>query len=243
MADLNYSKPKEARDQAQEAIRQIGTNAIPFLMEELNILGKLWEKVGVTNFDNSPETVARAMNVRHAFETLGPIAKPAVPALVDLLNSATKGANDAAAYALTQIDPQIAAIALTQASTNGFIGARLAAANNLYLVRSNADIAVPNMIRCLKDASPEKGSVMLRGFAAITLGAIHARADVAVPALVEALSDKESAVRFESARALGKFGQAAIFAVPALQQATNDPERHVRAVADLSLKQIQGQSQ
>jgi HEAT repeat protein len=80
---------------------------------------------------------------------------------------------------------------------------------------------------------------MLKGFTADMLGVIHARSDITVPALIEALDDKEPQVRFESLRALGKFGPAAVAAVPALQQATNDPELGIREVATFSLKQIQ----
>ncbi len=237
----NYQPPK-VRSNAKQAICQIGTNALPFLMNEMRTLGKLWRQKGAIKFNSSEELTDRVLDLRKAFEALGPIAKPAVPELVYLLNSATSGANGAAAYALTQIDPQVAVVALTQALTNKYIGARCSAAVELYEVRSNADIAVPNLIICLKDKTLEPSSTMLRAISADTLGVIHAHPETAVPALIEALKDKELSVRIESARALGQFGNAALSAVLPLQQATNDSEHFVREVAALSLQQIQTNS-
>lgn len=240
--DLNYKRSEAEQNAAKQAICQIGTNSLPFLVNEMTTLGKLWEHMGATNFWNSDELTDRTLGMRNAFKALGPIAKPAVPELVQLLNSATNGANTVAAYALTQIDPQTAVIALTHALTNEFIGARLSAANELYEVRSNAGIAVPNLIICLKDKTLKPSSMRLRAISADTLGVIHAHPEMAVPALVEALKDKELPVRIESARALGQFGNAALSAVLPLQQATNDSERFVREVAALSLQQIQTNS-
>jgi hypothetical protein len=239
LGDMKVGNPKEVTEPAEQAIRQIGTNALPFLLKEISDLGDLWQKVGPTNFAREGQT--RLYNVRIAFKTLGPIAKPAVPALVDLLNKGND--SDCAAVALTQVDPQFAVIALTDALTNKLIAPRIAAADALFYVRSNADIAVPNLIQCLKykPASQDlpQDVIMLKGFTADMLGVIHARSDITVPALIEALDDKEPQVRFESLRALGKFGPAAVAAVPALQQATNDPELGIREVATFSLKQIQ----
>ena len=242
--DLNYKRPEEVQNTAKQAIRQIGTNSLPFLANEMITLGKLWEQMGAANFWNSDELMDRTLGMRNAFKALGPIAKPAVPELVHLLNSATNGANTVAAYALTQIDPQTAVIALTQALTNEFIGARLSAANELYEMRSNADIAVPNLIKCLNDNSPDKeASSALRGFSADALGFIGSDPEKAIPALIEALrQDKDIRIRITAARSLAKFGKSARLAIPVLMQAsTNDADSHVRFAATNALKEIKAQ--
>jgi HEAT repeat protein len=234
----DIGKSNEESAQAQEAIRQIGTNAIPFLLKEISDLGELYQKVGATNF--SKEGGMRYINVHIAFKALGPIAKPAVPALLDLLTNTY--ASYSAAVVLTQIDPQTAAVALTEALTNNNINVRLVAASELFEVRSNADIALamPNLIQCLKDESTDKSaSFDLITTAIDTLGGIHARPDIAVPALLETLTNKDFIIRMVSARALGEFGNAAISAVPALEEATNDPDNHVRKIAVVALKKIQ----
>ena len=236
VSDLNYNNPEATRDQAAEAILHIGTNALPFLLKEISDLSELYQKVGTTNFYNSQEATARLSNVHEAFKTLGPIAKPAVPALVDLLNGGYTAFP--AAFALTQIDPQAAAIALTQALTNKIIYVRIAAAGELFEVRSNADIAlaVPNLVQCLKYEQSSRDSTeevtALKGISADTLGVIHAQPDIAVLALAEALSNKDYRVRFEAARALSKFGKHAQPAVPILQQiAKDDPNQRFRILA------------
>ncbi len=243
LGDMKVGNPKQVTEPAQEAIRQIGTNALPFLLKEISDLGDLWQKVGATNFARVGLT--RLYNVRIAFKTLGPIAKPAVPALVDLLNNGND--SDCAAIALTQVDPQFAVIALTDALTNKLIATRIAAVDALFYVRSNADIAVPNLVQCLKyEPSSQdlpQDVIMLKGFTVDILGAIHARPDIAVPVLVEALSDKEYGIRFEAARALGKFGNQAQPAVPILQQiAKDDFNQKFRAYATNVIHTIQAQS-
>jgi HEAT repeat protein len=240
IADLNYEKPDAVRAQAQKAIRQIGTDSLPFLIKEMRTLGNLWGKMGATNFDNSDGLTDRNVNLREAFATLGPIAKPAIPELVYLLNSATNYANDIAAYALTQIDPQFAVVALTQALTNKYIGARCSAANELYEVRSNAAVAVPNLILCLKDDDSQ-----LRDMSADALGFVRSRHEIAIPALIEALrQDKDFTTRIFAARALGEFGERNDLVISALVQAsTNDLNSHVRLAATNALKTLKAESQ
>lgn len=232
LSDVENEKPNETNAQAREAIRQIGTNALPFLLEEISAPGEIWDRVDGTNiYCKSQEAYKRRFNIGVGFKILGPIAKPAIPALVDLLNQGNNP--ESAADALTEVDPQIAAIALTHALTNKSTDRRIAAAGSLVFVGTNADIAVSNLIQCLKSQPYEK-CVM-----EATLGEIHSRPDITVPALIEAYSDKDLQVRVESIRALGEFGKAAASAVPALKQMTNDSNQAIRFEAAEALKQIQ----
>jgi HEAT repeat protein len=239
--DFYDYQPAGVRSNAKQAICQIGTNSLPFLMGEMRTLGKVWKQMGATNFNSSDELTERLLNLRKAFGALGPIAKPAVPELICLLNSPTNGANGAAAYALTQIDSQVAVTALTQALTNEFMGARLSAANALYEVRSNADMAVPNLIQCLKDKSSGKeSSSMLRSLSAAALGFIGKEPKKAMPALIEALrEDEETGVRIYAAHSLAEFGTNAQWVVPILMEtSTNDSNRNVRLAATNALRML-----
>jgi HEAT repeat protein len=232
VSDLNFKNPKPVRDQAQEAMRQIGTNALPFLLKEISDLGELFQQVGATNFLREGQT--RYINVHLAFQALGPMAKPAVPALLDLLTNTYTSYN--AAFVLTRLDPQTAAVALTQALTNNNLDVRIVAAGELFEVRSNADIAlaVPNLVQCLKDISPDKSdSLNLKSAAIIALGNIHTRPDIAVPALLETLTNNDRIIRIVSAKALGRFGNAATSAVPALVQCLKNesPDKSVTSTA------------
>ena len=235
LRDVDNEKPNHPNEQAREAIRQIGTNALPFLLKEINDPGEIWSQLGQTNsFYKTREAYIRRSNVTIGFNILGPIARPAVPALVDLLNNGNNPGS--AADALVEIDPQIAAVALTDALTNKATEPRLAAAAYLIIVGTNADIAVPNLILCLKNKSPENGIM------ASTLGDIHARPDIAVPALIRMLNDEDFQTRVESVRSLGEFGTNAISAVPYLERAANGQNRNFDSEVKSALKQIQSGS-
>jgi hypothetical protein len=252
LGDVNKQKPNVTKiddnkilvtptvpENSYEAIRKIGTNAIPFLLKEISESAELQKKVD--DGDDSYETRMRLYNISLAFQILGPIAKPAVPKLLTMLTNSTNFG--LAAFALSQIDPKIAVTVLTQALTNNNIQIRIIAAYGFYTVISNADVAmaVPNLIQCLKYQSPERDLGRLKGFTADTLGDIHARPDIAVPALVETLTNTNNVwgIRAASAHALGQFGNAAASAVPTLEQATNDSNESLRFEAVAALKQIQ----
>ena len=135
--------------------------------------------------------------------------------------------------------------------TNKIYGVRCAAASNLFYVRSNATIAVPNLIACLKVESFENLTVgpfdtdaaPLRNFAAAMLGEIHKRPEIAVPALIESLQNDSSInVRIRAAHALGKFGNDAQAAIPALTQAAKQADYRVSLEATSALKKILLQS-
>jgi hypothetical protein len=244
ISDLSYQKPKALRVQAQQSLRQIGTNAIPFLLEEMDDLGIMW-RGGVTNFYNTPGAEERYANLHLAFQVLGPIAKPAVPLLISALNS-DSGSNytgEVASFALTQIDPQIAAVALNQALTSNVALTRLVVALNLRYIGTNADIAVPNLILCLKERSPDKDpslSIRMPAFGDL-IQLVQDRPEQIVPVLINELKDDDFYIRCMAARAFGNLGKQAPQAViPILiEMSTNDPDKNVRAGATDALKKIQ----
>jgi len=244
ISDLSYQKPKALRVQAQQSLRQIGTNAIPFLLEEMDDLGIMW-RGGVTNFYNTPGAEERYDNLHLAFQVLGPIAKPAVPSLISALNtdSGSNYTGEVASFALTQIDPQIAAVALNQALTSNVAQTRLYVALNMHFIGTNADIAVPNLILCLKDQSPDKDlSIPIRQAALGNLILlIHDRPEQIVPVLLNELNDDDFYIRCMATRAFGNLGkQAPQAAIPILiEMSTNDPDKNVRAGATDALKKIQ----
>ncbi len=242
VAQLGFKQSQEVRDQAEEAVRQIGTNSLPFLLRELRVLGQA-QRTDRTNFYNTPAMVDRMMNVRSAFKTLGSTAKPAIPELMKLLNDGLLP--DSAAHSLIQIDPQIASVALVKALTNKDHHVSCAAANNLYSVATNAEMAVPVLLQTLNDRSPDtNGSRNLRAFSANALGAIGKAPEKTVPALIKCLEQDENPYsRTAAARALAKFGTNAHPALPALRQAsTNDPVVRIRPAMIQAIQAIEGQT-
>ena len=63
----------EIREKAKEAVLAMGTNAIPYLLEEIRVLCGTWNKQGGYS-DTAWKTSLRLENVRYAFKILGPVA-------------------------------------------------------------------------------------------------------------------------------------------------------------------------
>ena len=243
ISELRDRHSQVVRDQAKEAIQQAGTNALPFLLDELRTLGSLWQN-DLTNFYNTPALVERQMWLRAAFEALGPVAKPAIPQLRARMNENGFVA-DTVQYALAQIDPAAAAIILTEALTNSNYYVSCAAANNLYSLGPDAAIALPVLLKTLTDQSAQTNeSRNLRTFSANALGAIGKQPEQTVPALATALRQDESPlVRLAAVRALEKFGTNAVAALPVLRQvATDDPDHRLRATTGRAIIAVEAKT-
>jgi hypothetical protein len=233
MDDLSPKNPEKTRQRAKEAIEKMGTDALPFLLKELRAL----DESSITNYYSTGLETQR-FKIFAAFEALGPIAKPAIPQLTDMMRA---GGNSScsAAHALTTVGPE-GALSLSSALTNGALPLRVCIAQIVSDAGTNAWITIPALLDCLKYQSSQSNlSVELRGFAAASLGSIGNRPDIVVPALIEALKDDNRGVRFSAARALGRYGKDAQSAISALRAALNDSDSHVRSVAASALRQIQ----
>jgi HEAT repeat protein/S1-C subfamily serine protease/DNA-directed RNA polymerase subunit RPC12/RpoP len=142
---------------------------------------------------------------------------------------------------------------------------RAKAAQALGIAGANARMAIPPLMKLLKDPEDyvrrvaeesliqigaparadllalqaglrDKGSPETRRYAAAALGLMGPEARSAITTLVEAVRDPEGLVRQAAARSLGKMGTDAKDAVfPALQTALQDTDRTVRTAAAESL--------
>lgn len=236
--DLNVLEP-EPDQRAKEVIRQMGTNALPFLVRELHAkdswlkskMLKLTPKPLLGRMPSSVFAHVRRQRAVAGFRALGPLARPALPELSDLLND--KELTSYAARAIVQLGRD-AFPPLIIALTNREPAVRNAAAEGLYWLKSDAAPAVPALMATLKD---EKESV--RRSAASALGNIGQRAEVVVPALLDALEDPSSSVRDQAVWAIGKFRVEAKAAVPALLKvAKEDVDGTVRNSAMYALLRI-----
>ena len=240
--DLNRSfRYPVLSDPAAEAVRQIGTNALPFLLErarskDSRFRGKLQEwftnqsviPVNRFHFAVAPYRHAEA---RWGFQALGPGAKTAIPELVELIKD-EETADASADYALGCIGSE-AVLPLTNALTNDNPAVRYGASKALGMIGSEAKAAVPNLIKCLRDRDHR-----MRFLAALALGNIAKEPAVSVPALIARLEDTDVGVRERSAIALGKFGDQANSAIPALLKAHQTQHQNLRRLAAEALKKI-----
>lgn len=226
----------EKHSAAVRAIRAIGVEALPVLIETLKTISHTTE----------PD---QDIHIVSAFEALGAKARPAIPTLIKLLAPAY----DAARESLSEPDAQlkdrksdIAALALQaigQDSVSPLIEAldaketkiRFGAAMALeYFPREAKDI-VPALIKALEDKDRD-----VRWRAARSIGTLRAMPELAVPALVKRLRDDSATnVRCYAIMALGKFGSTATTSIPDLRNAVNDSNEVIRYYAKAALERIE----
>src|SRR5436190_223801 len=189
--NYNLSHPKgpppPTRDQAAEAVRQMGTQALPILLRMLQkpnskLEEKFWSISQKQHFIKISYTVPnRHFKGVDALIALGSSASNAVPALIVIFDK------NPAPFP-QQAVPDII----------GWIGPA-------------AREAIPAMLRGTTHTNE-----VVRNNAIAALGKIHAEPTLVVSGLIKCLSDSNSRVRAHAAYTLGTFGKAAQPAVPAL---------------------------
>ncbi|MDB6067251.1 MAG: repeat protein [Pedosphaera sp.] len=199
----------EERKEADEAVRQIGTNAIPILLRMMHAKdSRLTERLGVLAEKQHVIKVTYRLawwgyyEAQHGFQALGAKGRTAVPALVELYEKNASGHRSEIAYAIGAIGP-------------------------------DAKMAIPSLINGLGDID-----VNDRATAAWALCEIHSELQMVVPALINCLSNKSAFFRSEIAAELGGLGVDAKPAVPALVALLKDADPMVRKDAEAALKQI-----
>jgi HEAT repeat protein len=216
-------KPRpELVQEAQTAIRQIGTNALPICFDlmksrESRLKVKLLGTVPVhwlmllhaAQLSEYQDNIAsRQIAGVYGFQALGEEAKPAVPALIRMMRDKD-------------------------------MDRRRSAMDALWFMGPVASEAVPELIRSLED--PDLG---IRVSAAQALGDIGQAPEQVVPALLEILEGyrteaaSKAFVAARAAESLGKFGAQAKEAVPVLRALLNDKNGLVRSAATNALRKI-----
>ena len=222
---------------AAAALRKLGTNSLPLLLElvRTNDFGRFQESTKNTRNDRSLMETHLAIEKGYrqavrAFAALGPIARPAVAALSEMLQK--RETAGAAARSLAEIGPE-AWTPLTNALASEDLRIRGAAASSLGYLQGHARLAAPRLAAVLKD--PE---IAVRYGAADSLSRMGKDAAVAAVALCDCLQDPDADVREKAAKALGRVGSEAKMAVPALVKATSDADKEVREAARRALALI-----
>jgi HEAT repeat protein len=240
LGDLPFGQPIETREQAREAVPQIGTNALPAL---LTLLGsrdsylklKLIELLGKQSFVKVHLRTAfdRRLLAHYGLEALGPTAKPALPALIEQLNHGDMAGQTA--DTLARVGGADALSPLTNALTHADKRVRYGVVLALGQLGAEAERVAPLLLKALADADP-----MMRQSAALALGELGQQSGVAVPALIEALGDTSPDVRRGAAQGLRGYSNLseAKAAVPALLKLLDDGNPGVRSYAAGALKQI-----
>ncbi len=227
---------------AVEAVRQIGTNALPFLLSWVNYEVPAWntklkallKRAGIS-WSPGLDKESRAARAQLAFEILGPRAEAAIPELAQLTDDSRASIPARRAILALSCLGQAAVPPLVSLITNEtrHLELRLRALESIAWMGTNARPAVPALIQCLKDPDSH-----VRSFAASNLGKLGGNPELVVPALTTAMHDADATVRYCAITALGHFGGEARTATPALLEMLTDPQAHVRKQARNTLLTI-----
>ena len=212
---LHYASDGKPTDKhsmdAEAAIHQMGTNALPALVQMLDFeYFSIWQpylKILLSKkgdpFAGPAVLLGERYLARRGFRILGAEAKPAVPGILRLLHS-RKG-----------------------------ILERIDIIKVLELIGPAAKEALPDLLAIAK--SGERGQ---RGAALEAIVAIHSDPESCVPFLVRQLSDTDQIWRAFVAQSIGSLGPAAQSAVPRLTELLVDPDKDVRECATNALQRI-----
>ena len=204
--------------QTFEIIRQIGTPAIPLLVELLR-----HEEVSFRRF------------AADALIDLAPDTESIQPALRRALRDEDAMVAGDAARALGALgeraSPSVAALVSTLSHEDPYV--RIYAAEALASIGPRAGAAAGDLARALSDPIPG-----VRWSAGEALAGIGPAAQLAVPQLIEALTDEFLYVRICAAEALGSIGPKAHTAREALLASAKDPA--LREQAEWALNRIAG---
>jgi len=198
-----------SREAAKSAVRQIGSNAIPHLLEMLRetdstALRKCFGWLRDRRLGRySKPAWARNAEAVAGFQVLGTEAKGAVSALVKIYDQ--------------NLSPS----------------SRSAAAESLGAIGPAARAALPSLLTTALNSNDAA-----RVYAIDALGQIHSDAGTVVPALINCLTDGKPGIRAVAARALGYFGSNAQQAIPELSKLLEDQDRSIRKAAEQAMRQI-----
>jgi hypothetical protein len=209
--DLEYVR-------AQEAVRRIGTNALPYLLENIryetpewmNTVGRATEKIPGP-FESWWSSIIEHRNFGEqastGFEILGPEAAPAIGGLVSLLDY--RDSEDRPAHVLADLG-RVAVPSLLVVLTNrtSDVHQRAEAAFTIGLMETNASDLVGVLEGCLDD-DPE-----VAGAAAEALSCVTTNAGFVVGVLTTALKNPSAEFRAKMLDALYRLGERAVRRCP-----------------------------
>jgi len=240
------SEPRQ--NEAADAIRHIGTNAVPTLLDwmdkDFRVAWKYKLRAALPKRLQNSHSVDwwlvaqdhyRVDRALRGFHILGSNAAPAVPELTRRMMTRNSDSGVSAAMALGNMGG-VGLPALLSALTNTRTPNRvmiLRSASGATRAASNDLSGLTVLAQCVLDPDPGVGST-----AAMELGLITNQPGIAIPALIQGLNVSRGQVRARSADALGNYGAQARSAVPALLQYQNDSDSFVRQCVSNTLQKL-----
>ena len=257
LSDIENANDDRAAESAKNAVRQIGTNAIPYLLDMMRAedsklketLTALLARLHIYRI-RIADASGKHLRASIAFEALGPQASSAIPELKALLNNPKTVR--CAAVALVYINPDgVEAAATGLQSTNALVRRETTGVLGLLgLVRftTNASSARLELLRTQTDIAPLVHALsdpdeLTRARAATALGLLGLKPDITVPALMRNLAETNGwRVPASAAKGLGRFGTNAATALPALKATAGHQDSRVREAVNSAIEAIESQS-
>jgi hypothetical protein len=256
LSDIENTRDEHEAERAMNAVRQIDTNAIPYLLGMMRAEDSNLKETFVTLLARAhiyririADASGKQLRASIGFEALGPRASSAIPELKTLINNPK--IDRSAAIALVHINPDGVEAATTGLqSTNALVRRDTAGVLGLLglvrfktnaspvrmeLLRVQAGRAVPPLIRALNDSDE-----LTRARAANSLGLLGQEPEIAVPALIHNLQETNGwRVPASAARGLERFGTNAVAALPVLKAIAEHQDSRVREAMARAIQSIE----
>lgn len=245
----SYAPKLSARTGAREAIRAIGTNALPYAIKWIafdpgSLREEIWEhEVSIPDWVWRLPIIGRVLDggqdradvTPYVFETLSDVADPAISRLRDIAYApGNPKANHRALMSLVFIGPKAVPVLTNLLATTKHGGDPMLAAA-LKSWGTNASPLIPVFLQNLhtNDFNTVFNSIQ-------TLSALHINSQETVPGLVTMTSHTNARIRSLAAKALGAFGSEAMSSLPSLNVLLTDTDEHVRTNAAAAIAEITG---
>lgn len=207
---IDYGGNPEVWNECADAIRQIGTNGLPHLLQMLEAPEEPWrgqvnalgQRVGLTASVVKDDLFKKRI-ARQAFNILGPQAQSALPELLAIL-SRCRTSDD-----------------------RGFV------IESISWIGPAAEPAIPALVNAARSGGQTECYFVCRALARIAR-----QPEISVPFLTDQLSHPDRWPRQRAADALGNFTTNAISATPELVKLLDDPVTTVRETATNALRRI-----
>jgi hypothetical protein len=202
------ASPRQA--EAADAVRHIGTNALPYLLRAVayetppsrkgiyrlmrRVPRAVWDAFG---WDEAIRMGSyRASSAMFGFRVLGDKASPAVPSLSQLMRGTNRTFSLNAMAALMWMGnaglPTLVEAVTNKTSPTPLRTAALSEIGYMRARHTNAASTLPVLFECLREDDPE-----VVGAAAVALGNFKTEAARVVPALIASMQNSDSHVRRE----------------------------------------------
>jgi hypothetical protein len=224
--------------EAEGAVRAIGTDAIPWLMNWLRASDSLGNKIASTVVTRLgvplrvPGSYEMQTRAAYGLAALGPVAKPVFPeiAMIALNDAQNEGQRVNAINALTNCDANTMRL-LAAGLKNPDLNIRLRAISALFHIRVAPDeVCLPALEGALKDQDAQ-----VRASACGTI----TRFEEELEACAAGLEQDDPTYRARAARILGSYRKRARKYLPNLEAAADDDPDVRTAIAE-AIQQIRG---